>query len=58
MFNGCYALTILKLSTNFDMFKVTSTTDMFTNCYLKTTRGVDFNGAPADTQNKINALLA
>jgi hypothetical protein len=42
------------------MSRVTDTNDMFYSCYLKTNdrSGLDFNGAPQETQNKINALLA
>jgi surface protein len=59
MFHYCSKFNTLKLGINFIMTQVTNTTDMFTNCKLKTDRtGLDFNGTPADTQTKINAALA
>jgi hypothetical protein len=60
MFSECYDLSVLKLGPNFIMSQNPTTTGMFNGSYLKTTNsaGLNFNGAPTDTQNKINAALA
>jgi surface protein len=57
MFEDYSQLTTLKLGPNWIMSQNPDIGNLFSNCSSLKQSGIDYNGAPADTQNKINGLV-